>query len=352
VKVLMTADTVGGVWTYAIDLVAALAPYDVEVTLVTAGGSLRRDQRERIASSGVTRLYETRFALEWMPDPWPDVERFGELLLDLASDLEPDLVHVNGFANASLPFGAPVLVVAHSDVVSWHRAVRAESAGPEWRRYREHVAAGLAAADLVVAPTRATLADLRRSYPVVSRTAVIPNGTPRCAVRRPKEPFVLAAGRLWDEAKNIAGLARVAPRLRWPVAVAGDGPAAPGLRALGVLDRRDLDEVLARAAVFAAPAYYEPFGLAALEAGSAGCALVLGDIESLREVWGDAALFAPPSDDDALASALHRVIDDNHLRGRLAERARARAARYTPGAAARGYAAAYRGLVARERVPA
>ena len=110
--------------------------------------------------------------------------------------------------------------------------------------------------------------------------------------------------------------------------------------------------MLARAAIFAEPARYEPFGLAALEAGLAGCALVLGDIPSLREVWGDAALYVPPADDDALEAALRRAIEDDRLRGRLAGLAVRRARCYTPAATGRAYLAAYRELLSHERVAA
>ena len=66
---------------------------------------------------------------------------------------------------------------------------------------------------------------------------------------------------------------------------------------------------LAASAIYALPARYEPFGLSALEAGLCGCALVLGDIPSLREVWGDAAVFVDPHDAQALAKALNCLID-------------------------------------------
>jgi glycosyltransferase involved in cell wall biosynthesis len=110
--------------------------------------------------------------------------------------------------------------------------------------------------------------------------------------------------------------------------------------------------VLARASIFAEPAFYEPFGLAALEAGLAGCALVLGDIPSLREVWGDAALFVPPHDDAALEAALRRLIEDDRLRTELAAAARRRASTFTAGAMADGYVDAYRRLLARQPVEA
>lgn len=60
------------------------------------------------------------------------------------------------------------------------------------------------------------------------------------------------------------------------------------------------------------------------EAAQAGCALVLGDIPSLRENRDGAALFAAPDDDDALRDAL-RLIEDDALRARFGARARRRA---------------------------
>jgi glycosyltransferase involved in cell wall biosynthesis len=94
---------------------------------------------------------------------------------------------------------------------------------------------------------------------------------------------------------------------------------------------------LRRAGIYALPARYEPFGLSALEAALCGCALVLGDIASLREVWGDAALYVPPEDRDALCDTLARVIRSSTLREDLAARARLRARRFTPERMALGY---------------
>jgi glycogen(starch) synthase len=348
----MTADTVGGVWTYALELVDALAPHDVEVTLATMGRRLRADQRAALQRSRVASVHESSYALEWMADPWSDIERSGEWLLEIGADVQPDLVHLNGYAHAALAWDAPVLVVAHSEVLSWHEAVRGIPAGVEWRRYREQVAAGLAAADLIAAPTHAMLRELVRLYEPARPTVVIPNGTACTYPLLEKAPYVVAAGRLWDEAKNIAALARVAPRLPWPVTVAGDGEAAPGVESLGRLSGGELAVVLARASIFAEPAFYEPFGLAALEAGLAGCALVLGDIRSLREVWGDAALFVSPHDEAALEAALRRLIDDGRLRNELASAARRRASAYTTGAMADGYLGAYRQLLSRHPIEA
>src|SRR5215216_1784745 len=287
-RILMTADTVGGVWTYALELANALAPHGVEVELATMGRPLDHDQRAELARSAVADLHESAFALEWQQDPWDDVDRAGRWLLGLEDRVRPDLVHLNGYAHGCLPWQTPVVVVAHSCVLSWWEAVKGERPPPEWDRYRQTVEAGLRAAQAVVAPTQAMLDALSRHYSFRTTSLVIHNGRTFAPAARDKEPFVLAIGRFWDEAKNVAALQRVRDDLPWPVVLLGSGSA------LGRLPAEQIASYLARASVFASPARYEPFGLSILEAGLAGCALVVGDVPSLREVWRDAAVFVPP----------------------------------------------------------
>jgi glycogen(starch) synthase len=331
-RLLMTADTVGGVWTYAVELAHALAPHDVQVHLATMGRRLSDAQRAE--ADVFTAVHESEFALEWMDDPWEGVDAAGTWLLELERTVSPDVVHLNGYVHASLPWQAPVLVVAHSDVVSWFRAVRGAQAPPEWDTYRRRVSEGLQAAARVVTPTAAVSADLAASYGF-SGAVVVPNCR-RDSVVSPaeKSPIVLAAGRIWDAAKGVDALCRVAPDLDAPVVVAGEGEAA-GVEALGPLPFPELAALMGRAAVFAAPARYEPFGLGILEAGLAGCALVLGDLASLREVWGDAAAYV--QDDASLLAALQAALADPSQ----GAAARERALTYTPERTAAGYLKAY-----------
>jgi glycogen synthase len=354
-RVLMTADAVGGVWTYALELARALAPRGVAVALATMGARPSRAQRDEARRVPGLELFESDFRLEWMDDPWDDVGRAGDWLLQVERRARPDLVHLNGYAHGALPWRAPTLMVGHSCVLSWWEAVKGEPAPPSWGRYRREVARGLGAAGLVVAPTRAMLAALERHYGPLPQSRVVPNGRDPSAYRPGvKGPLILSAGRLWDEAKNAAALARVAPRLPWPVYVAGDtahpggGEARPGaVRLLGRLAPRELAPWFARASIYALPARYEPFGLSALEAALAGCALVLGDVPSLREVWGAAALYAPPDDPEALEAALRRLIARPMLRAAMGAGARARALSYTARRMAARYLDAYRDLLGR-----
>jgi len=161
---------------------------------------------------------------------------------------------------------------------------------------------------------------------------------------------VLAAGRLWDEAKNIAAVCRAAALLSRPVLVAGEGilpaPLPPNLRLLGLLDSDDLAARMAEAAVFAAPARYEPFGLGVLEAALSGCALVVGDIRTMRELWDGAACFVDPDDPDALASAIEPLLADAGAALSAGQAARQRALKYGAAEMARGYVDLYREVLA------
>jgi glycosyltransferase involved in cell wall biosynthesis len=354
-RVLMTADAVGGVWRYTIDLAAALQAKGVAVTVAVMGPAPGDGQRLEADRAGIAMLARA-YDLEWMDDPWSGVERAGHWLLALERTLRPDVVHLNGYSHAALPWHVPAVVVAHSCVRTWWRAVKREPAPAAYDRYRDAVAAGLRAANAVIAPTAAMLEALGREYGDVNRrTRVIPNGGAAAPAVRcrsgPKQELVFAAGRVWDEAKNLAAIGAIAGRVRWPVYVAGEcrrpgGRACelPGGQLLGRLSGSDLSDWYARASIYALPARYEPFGLSVLEAAAAGCALVLGDIPSLRENWSDAALFVAPDDHEALRAAVQSLIDDRALRERLARRAEIRAAAFTIGGTATSYISLYREL--------
>jgi glycosyltransferase involved in cell wall biosynthesis len=342
----MTADPVGGVWTYAVDLLRALGKEGVEVVLATMGRPLRDDQQTAVATLPNVRLHTSEFALEWMDNPWQDVDRAAEWLLDLEAKTKPDVIHLNGYAHAACPWRAPVLVVAHSCVLSWWRAVRGTRKPNEWNEYRRRVSAGLEAANFVVAPTRAMLATLGDNYGSLPRTGVIPNGRDSNGFRvGRKERFVFSAGRFWDESKNLVALEKAAGQITWPVRVAGSEEGRNGLVKLGRLSASAVAEELSRATIFCLPARYEPFGLAALEAALSGCALVLGDIPSLHEVWDDAALFVDPNDPKALALTLQNLIDRPEMQASLARRAQRQAKHYSIKTMAERYLCLYRGLV-------
>jgi glycosyltransferase involved in cell wall biosynthesis len=321
------------------------------------GSALSPQQRRDVAHLPDLELFESTFKLEWMRDPWKDVRKAGEWLLDLEEKVRPDVVHLNGYAHGALPWRAPTLIVAHSCVLSWWEAVKGCPAPDSWERYRHEITRGLRSADMVAAPSKNMLNCCIKHYGPLLDTRVIYNGRKAGPFLYPtrKEPFILTAGRLWDEAKNLAAVAAVAPQVSWPICVAGEdkhpdgGQATAGtVRLLGQMSLDELAPWFRRASVYALPARYEPFGLTALEAALAGCALVLGDIPSLREIWGDAAIFVPSNDHEALVRVLRDLIASPERRNHLGHRAQQIAMQYTPQRMARGYLSAYRELARRE----
>ncbi|CCD99973.1 glycosyltransferase family 4 protein [Bradyrhizobium sp. STM 3809] len=354
-RVLMTTDAVGGVWSYATALCAALAARGADLHLVSMGPPPRPDQRAMLGRTGV-RLIETDLALEWQD---PDAHHFDHarrMLLALEREIRPDVVHLNSFREAAFDWRAPVLIVAHSCVHSWGIACKETAFLQEqrWQRYRARVADGLQHAASWVAPSCAFGEVIGRLYEPRRPGTLIWNGTASRSRARDgketdgKETFVLAAGRMWDKAKNLRALAAAADGVPCPIYVAGAGPddtiAPPHLQMLGELSHRDVSNCMARAAIFASPALYEPFGLSVLEAATAGCALVLADIPTFRELWQDAAVFVVPTDVRALRSTLGWLATDDRARAMLQEAARQRADRYTVGRMATSYAELYRGL--------
>lgn len=348
-KILMTTDTVGGVWTYALELAGGLAQHDVVVHLATMGAPISSEQRNEAESVKGLVLHESDYKLEWMSDCWDDVEAAGEWLLELQAAILPDVVHLNGYAHGGLDWRAPVLMVGHSCVFSWWEAVRGGAPPDEWVKYRQEVLRGLHSADHIIAPTYAMLEQLNKHYGPLSNTSVIANGRSADLFRPlPKKHIIFSAGRLWDEAKNLALLDEAAPSLSWPVIVAGLNKHPDGgdvkcsnVRCLGTLPAREVALWLGEAAIYTLPARYEPFGLSILEAALSGCALVLGDIPSLREVWGEAALYVDPGNVTSLASAIESLIKDDALRARMADRAMNRARYYSVQRMAQHYLASY-----------
>jgi len=360
-RILMTADTVGGVWTYALELTRALQPYNVEVLLAIMGPSLNASQRDDARGLPNLSLFKSNYKLEWMPDCWSDVKHAGDWLLHLENRLQPDLVHLNGYTHANLPWKNPTLVAGHSCVFSWWQAVKADQPPAEWQRYKTEVQNGLHAADLVVTPSATMLDALNTHYGLGTNARVIHNGRdPQHFKPRQKRSFILSAGRLWDEAKNVDRVAEIAAELPWPVLVAGefrhpDQPVrnsfvARQCRWLGSLSEQQIRRWFAAASIYALPALYEPFGYTPLEAALSGCALVLGDIESLREIWRDAAVFVDPNDSQALKHEILELIANRECREEMSQRAHKRALEFTSARMAESYFAAYEELLATKAI--
>ena len=347
-RLLMTADAVGGVWSYALDLARGLAARGVEVTLAVLGPA--PDAAEAIPG---VEVRVTGLPLDWLADTPDQVMQAGDAVAALAVRIGADVVHLNSPALAVARFAQPVLGACHSCLATWWDAVRGGALPADFAWRTDLLARGYARCDALVAPTHAFAAATARTYALARPPRVVHNGR-RAGPRGDRmADFAFTAGRLWDEGKDLATLDRAAARLDVPVLAAGParGPngaeaALPNLRLLGHLDPQALRGWLARGPVFVSAARYEPFGLAVLEAAQAGCALVLSDIGTFREVWDGAAVFAPPGEDEGFARAVAALVRDRERRAQLRVAALERARRYTADAMVEGVHAIHRDLLA------
>jgi glycogen synthase len=355
-RALMTTDPIGGIWTYSLDLSRELVRAGHEVIIASMGGRLTPHQRQAAEKTGAT-LCESVFRLEWMDEPWTDVDRAGEWLLELEAETRPDVIHLNGYAHATLPWQAPCIVGAHSCVVSWWWAVLGEDPPSKYAEYRRRVQEGLRAARTVVAPSRFMRDQLIQHYGEHPDVRVISNGRAHDRFHpQSKRPYIASAGRLWDPAKNLNALVAAARGMPWPLYVAGpterpDGNGERGttqgngdsgrVRFLGPLSEERMGHLFGRAAIYVHPARYEPFGLTVLEAAFAGCALVLSELPSLLELWEDSAVFVDTSDPRRIRDAIRHLARQPSSLSKLAARARARALRLSSMHMGNAYAELY-----------
>jgi alpha-1,3-rhamnosyl/mannosyltransferase len=198
----------------------------------------------------------------------------------------------------------------------------------------------------------------------LDRTQYRPDGTAGLPEGAP-EGYALSVGTL-EPRKNLETLLRAWRRLRRrrrargetvpPLVLCGGyGWKAEGLRRevdaaraegwlhhFGYVSEQELAAFYRNARLFVFPSRYEGFGLPLLEAMSAGVPAVASDLPVLRELGGDAALYAPALDEETWAERVEELLSDGELAERLAAAGRERAARFTWERAAEEHVAVFR----------
>jgi glycosyltransferase involved in cell wall biosynthesis len=366
--ILITTDTLGGLWTYTRELVTGLVTRGIRVTLVSFGDIPMPEQTAWMDKLSGLEYRPTAFRLAWMEEGERDYAEASAFLASMVKELRPDLLHANHLYYGSLPVAVPRVVVAHDDLISWWKSVHGrEPKDSRWLRwYREAMMRGVAEATSVVAPSQWMLANIVDCYGPPRFGQVIYNG------RNPvffnpyvcKENTVLAVGRMLDAGKQVHLLTEHAHPL--PVCIVGSelpmiAPKIP-LRAdvkLAVDELRlafrgrqtesQLRMLYSRASIYAATSRYEPSGMAALEAAFSRCAILANDIPSFREIWGDDAIYFRANDADSLAEVIHQLSAKQDLCRGYGNRAFQRAReRYTANRMTDEYLQCYSALLGRK----
>jgi glycogen(starch) synthase len=319
VRLILTTDTVGGVWTFTKELATELLLRGHEIWLVSFGRPPSFGHQEHVTAlqhqyPGSFRYTSSEAPLEWMQTNEAAFDGGAKLLLALDESFHPDAYLFGQFCYGALPVKARKVVTAHSDVLSWAVACgETLDENSAWMRtYRELVWRGLSEADAVVSPTAAYLSDLRTHFPGLPDTQqVIPNGRSIAPIfLETRNLQAVTAGRMWDKAKNLRVL--FGTTFAMPIVMAGEFDdqcvvSSSRLRWIGQQNEAELFRLFRRSAVYLCTSVYEPFGLAPLEAALCGCAVIAMDIPSLREVWGTGALYF--HDSDSLAVLLKHLSE-------------------------------------------
>jgi glycosyltransferase involved in cell wall biosynthesis len=220
-------------------------------------------------------------------------------------------------------------------------------------------------ARLVLCSSEATMRDCVTAGFDADRLRVVPLGVrsrqrtlEEVASARSKyglaRPYVLFTGTV-EPRKNLQRLLRAFARVPrhdvdlvllgprgWNESIDAElAPLEGRVHVLGFVERSELEALLAGAEVFCLPSLKEGFGLPVLEAMSQGTAVVTSRATSTEEVAGDTALLVDPLDENAIAEAIERLLDDRSLAERMADAGRARAATYTWARTADATVAAY-----------
>ncbi|MDP2936902.1 MAG: glycosyltransferase family 1 protein [Dehalococcoidia bacterium] len=114
------------------------------------------------------------------------------------------------------------------------------------------------------------------------------------------------------------------------------------VRFLGHVGEDHLQNLYRSADLFVFPSLAEGFGLPALEAMSHGVPVIASNQPALPEVVGEAALLVDPLDEDLMASAMLRVLEDKDFAQELSRRGRERALLFTWRKTAEGCLQLYR----------
>ena len=288
----------------------------------------------------------------WHRVEWPPVERMAGQQVDVVHSAHPLLIPSRRAAR--------IVTIHDLDFLA-----HPERSAAEIRRdYPTLVRAHAHRADGIVVSSPFTAREVERQLEVpAKRIAICPAGAPAWRPRASAPPdggYLLFFGTL-EPRKNVGGLLDAYEILVGrrrdtpPLLLAGraTGAAAPWLqriaqaplqgrvRHVGYVDPADRRALYEGARLLVQPSFEEGFGMTVLEAMTVGVPVVAADRGALPELLGGAGLLVDPTEPEAIAAAIARLLDDGALAAAACTRGIHRASSYNWAQTAERVYAAY-----------
>jgi glycosyltransferase involved in cell wall biosynthesis len=257
-----------------------------------------------------------------------------------------DVIHAT--TNAIPPRSAPLVVTVH-DLAWLHDPAHFTARGVSF--FDRGLKLALEDADLVVCPSKATIADCERYGFASDRLRYVPMGVGAEKataenVRNARQRYGLTDDYiLWtgtvEPRKNLTGLLSAFRDLDSDLTLALAGPKGwnedlakviepvkERVKVLGFVPHVDLAPLYAGARVFCFPSLFEGFGLPVLEAMVQGTPVVTSRGTSTEEIAEGAGVLVDPHDPASIRDGIARVLENDGLAQSLAGAGRARAAEF------------------------
>jgi glycosyltransferase involved in cell wall biosynthesis len=338
IVLLITLAEVGGAQAYVASLLPALADrFDV---VVAAHGPGPLVDAASVPKVRFVPLVHLRRRIS----PWRDLVAVVELVRLLRRE-RPEIVHANSSKAGVLGRLAALLARVPIRIFTVHGWAFSAHSGLSSRLYRwaDRLVRPLTTVTICVAESELS-SGVRAATCDPARTLVIPNAVDVAAAPRTRHAGdprrIVTVGRL-QRPKDFVTLVRALQALPagvFELVVVGEGPdrrrVEQEIRGLGLSDRvhlygerRDVRELLAGSDLFVLSSSSEGMPLSVLEAMAAGLPVVASRVGGVPElvVDGVTGILVAPGDEQELAAALRRLLDDPALRRRLGDAGRARA---------------------------
>ncbi len=282
------------------------------------------------------------------------------LIPQLLHHLQPNLVHFPHF-NVPISLRIPFIVTIHDLLWSEKIGFQATTLNPlvyalKYVGYRLTIQNTITNSQAILAPTKFVQQKIAGHFPHSAiKIHVTPEAADQIYFTKPSRskkilaqyhlttPFIIYTGSLYPH-KNINSVIDTLPRLdHFTLAIASSRNVflertqkyvkakrlSPHVKFLGFVPDPDLVKLYHHALALIQPSLSEGFGLTGLEAMAAGLPVICSDINVMREVYGQSAVYTDTTSPSALASVINALATNPQRRSSIAQKSRTQAAKYS-----------------------